>query len=107
MRVDMLLHMRSHSCICTPKNTLSRICNKNLDRIVGCGLVESEMEKEIIMIDQRYYKTTDAAKYLGIPESEMRRYARENRIPYSRPGGKIMLFDKADLDAFIETYLGK
>jgi len=59
------------------------------------------------MIEQRYLKTKEAAKYLGIPGSELRRYARMNLIPYSRPGGKIMLFDKADLDHFIAKHRGQ
>jgi len=59
------------------------------------------------MIEQRYMKSKQAAKYLGISELELRRYARMNLIPYSRPGGKVMLFDKDDLDHFIAKHRGK
>jgi len=56
---------------------------------------------------QKYFKTKKAAEYLGITEAEIRRYARDGKITYSRPGGKVMLFDKFDLDAFIENNRGK
>lgn len=58
------------------------------------------------MIDQKYLKTREAARYLGITESELRRYARISLIPYSRPGGKMMLFAKDDLDQFITKHRG-
>lgn len=58
-------------------------------------------------IEQRYYTVKDAAKYLGLPETELRRYAREGKLQYSRPGGKVLLFDKADLLLFIEKSKGK
>jgi excisionase family DNA binding protein len=58
-------------------------------------------------IDKMYYRTHEAAKYLGLSDSELRRYAREGRIEFSRPGGKVMLFSKPDLDKFIEINRGK
>lgn len=65
------------------------------------------MQKGVPMDANRYLKTKKAAKYLGIEPSELRRHAREKRIPYSRPGGRIMLFDIRDLDAFIDIHRGK
>ncbi len=58
------------------------------------------------MIEQRYFRVNQAATYLGITAKELRKYARMNLIPYSRPGGKLMLFDKADLDHFIAKHRG-
>ena len=59
------------------------------------------------MIDQRYLKTKAAAKYLGISESELRRWVQQNRIPYSRPGGRVLFFDIKDLDCYIDLHRGK
>lgn len=59
------------------------------------------------MIDQRYLKTSEAAKYLGIKIADLRRWAQQGRVPYSRPGGKIMLFDLQDLDKFMVEHRGK
>ena len=59
------------------------------------------------MIDQRYFKTRDAAKYLGLTEYMLLWFAKKGEIPYSRPGGKEMFFDKADLDTFMQNHRGK
>ena len=59
------------------------------------------------MIEQRYLKTPDAAKYLGITEYMLRRYAKQEKVKYSRPGGKEMFFDIAELDKFMLEYRGK
>lgn len=56
------------------------------------------------MNEKRYYRSNEAAEYLGVNEKTIRKWARENRIQYSRPGGKILLFDKRDLDAFVEKH---
>jgi len=53
------------------------------------------------MIEQRYYNVRQASAYLGIKEFELRRYANKGMIPFSRPGGKLIMFDKQDLDQFI------
>lgn len=59
------------------------------------------------MIDQRYLKTPQAAKYLGITEYMLRRYAKQGKVQYSRPGGKEMMFDIQDLDKFMVEHRGK
>ena len=56
------------------------------------------------MNEKRYYRSNEAAEYLGVTEKTLRKWSRANLIPYSRPGGKILLFDKRDLDAFIEKH---
>ena len=55
-------------------------------------------------MEQRYYTTKQAAQYLGISRQELRKYARLQLIQFSRPGGKLMLFDKQELDKFIEMH---
>jgi len=59
------------------------------------------------MIAQRYLKTSQAAKYLGITEYMLRRYAKQGKVQYSRPGGKEMMFDIQDLDKFMVEHRGK
>ncbi len=59
------------------------------------------------MNEKRYYRSNEAAEYLGVTEKTLRKWSRANLIPYSRPGGKILIFDKRDLDAFIERHRGK
>ena len=59
------------------------------------------------MNEKRYYRSNEAAEYLCVTEKTLRKWSRANLIPYSRPGGKILLFDKRDLDAFIEIHRGK
>jgi excisionase family DNA binding protein len=51
---------------------------------------------------QRRLSTTDAAIYLGVSESTLRRYRNEGRIPFHRVGEKLYKYDIADLDAFSE-----
>lgn len=52
---------------------------------------------------KKYLSTAKAAQYLCITVTQMRQYARDGKIPYSRPGGKMMLFDIADLEAFFNA----
>lgn len=59
------------------------------------------------MIDQKYLNTNQAAKYLSVTEYTIRKYANAGLIPYYRPGGKGMLFDRADLDNFVLKSKGK
>ena len=59
------------------------------------------------VIDQKYLNTEQAAKYLCVTEYTMRKYANAGLIPYYRPGGKVMLFDRADLDNFVLKSKGK
>ena len=59
------------------------------------------------MNEKRYYRSNEAAEYLGVTEKTLRKWSRAKLIPYSRPGGKLLLFDKRDLDAFIEIHRGK
>ena len=59
------------------------------------------------MVDQKYLKTADAAKYLGITEYILLRYAKQGKVQYSRPGGKQLLFDVNDLDKFMQDHRGK
>lgn len=43
----------------------------------------------------------DAAEYLSVRESFVRRLVKEHRITVVRPGGRLVRFRQSDLDAFI------
>ena len=48
-----------------------------------------------------YYNTTQASKYLGnTPPSSIRQYTAQRRLPCYKPG-KMVLYRKSDLDAFV------
>ncbi|GAB3857123.1 hypothetical protein GCM10028822_30320 [Hymenobacter terrigena] len=50
-----------------------------------------------------YYNTTQASIYLGnTPPSSIRQYTAQRRLPCYKPG-KIVLYRKSDLDAFVEA----
>ncbi|OGX82900.1 hypothetical protein BEN49_13175 [Hymenobacter coccineus] len=50
-----------------------------------------------------YYNTTQASKYLGnTPLSSIRQYTAQRRLPCYKPG-KIVLYRKSDLDAFVQA----
>lgn len=52
------------------------------------------------MNDKKVYSAKEASAYLGISLSLICRMARERRIPSFRIG-KLVKFDKADLEAWI------
>ena len=45
--------------------------------------------------------TTEAARYLGLKPSYLYKLMMRRAIPYSKPGGKLCFFAKADLDAWL------
>lgn len=54
-----------------------------------------------------FYNTTQASKYLGnTPPSSIRQYTAQRRLPCYKPG-KIVLYRKSDLDAFVQASLRK
>ncbi|KAB2922154.1 MAG: helix-turn-helix domain-containing protein [Bacteroidetes bacterium] len=42
----------------------------------------------------------EASKYLGIKKAHLYKLTYKNELRYYKPGGKIMFFKKADLDAW-------
>lgn len=51
-----------------------------------------------------YFKITDAAKYLGISQNTLRKWADEGRIAvHVNPANGYRLFREADLDAYLKT----
>ena len=53
--------------------------------------------------DQRLLKTKLAAQYLAISERKMWELGNRGVIPVVRPDHRMVRFDVADLDAFIEA----
>ncbi len=72
-------------------------------------LVESRMRKVVReeitnsrpMVEPRLLDTKQAGQYIGRPEAIVRKLAREKRIRVTS-GDKKMLFDRCDLDDFVE-----
>ena len=53
--------------------------------------------------NDHYFNTTQASKYLGnTPPSSIRQYTAQRRLPCYKPG-KMVLYRKSDLDAFVEA----
>lgn len=50
----------------------------------------------------KWMSTKQAAEYLGLSPAVIRRHAQECLIRSYRPGGKKLMFDKDDLDAFVK-----
>lgn len=57
-------------------------------------------------MDNIYLRTKDAARYLGVSNKTILRYARDGRIPCTKPGGKLAYFLITDLDLWVaaKTY---
>lgn len=51
---------------------------------------------------QRWFTEREAAEYLGVTPRWMKRARMEGRIAYSKRG-KLIRYERADLDATIET----
>lgn len=43
----------------------------------------------------------EACKYCGISASSMYKHTSANRIPYYKPGGKLIYFKREDLDEYL------
>ena len=48
-----------------------------------------------------YLLMAEAAKYIHMSISTLRKHTAKNRIPHFKPHGKIILFKKSDLDKWI------
>lgn len=63
-----------------------------------------EIKKKLKSIENMLYASKDmltsqeAAKYVGISLSQLYKYTCQNMIPYYKPRGKMVYFDKKELD---------
>ena len=47
------------------------------------------------------FNLQEACKYTGLSESFFYKLTSDNKIPFSRPSGKLIFFKKSDVDAFL------
>ena len=52
---------------------------------------------------KKLLKSDEAAEYLGISLSHLRKLMMRRVIPMYKPGGKVCYFDPADLDAYLQS----
>lgn len=62
---------------------------------------KSKPQPEKKSISERMLSLPEAARYLDISESTMRRYIRANKIPYRKVGHKLYKLYPSDLNDFI------
>lgn len=55
------------------------------------------------MTDKRHHRTVDAARYLGISKSMLEKLRLTGEGPRFAKLGKVVVYDVADLDAWIEA----
>ena len=48
------------------------------------------------------FNTNEAAEYLGVSRSWLLKLTSSRRIAYCKPGGKLLVFQLADLNAYLE-----
>lgn len=65
-----------------------------LDRITA-------MEAKILRVQDTTYTRAEAAKYLGIAVSTLDALTSGGKVVSYQPGGKVRVFYKSDLDAYI------
>lgn len=58
-------------------------------------------DKNSVGDDSPYLLMAEAAKYVHISISTLRKHTAKNRIPHFKPSGKIIIFKKSDLDKWI------
>ncbi|BBX36588.1 helix-turn-helix domain-containing protein [Mycolicibacterium mageritense] len=50
----------------------------------------------------RYLSTKEACEYLGVSKNTLRKYYEDGRIKVHRAGERLLKFDPADLDKFLD-----
>ena len=61
-----------------------------------------EMIQSLKAQTKQVMNLSEAASYLGVTETILRGWNEHRKIPYSKPGGKLIFYKKADLDKFID-----
>jgi len=52
--------------------------------------------------EKTWLSLKEAALHIGMSAAFLRRSVRERRVPFARPGGKILKFSRAALDQWLE-----
>ena len=60
--------------------------------------------KEQYLLQKEILNINEAAKYLGISKSHLYKLTSGGEIPYYKPGGKLVYFNRKELDEWILTH---
>jgi len=70
---------------------------------IYCKRLKAEQaRKEYLLSGKQLFDTVEAAQYLGISKNMLRDMKAERRIPYVQIG-RLIKFNKADLDTYIRN----
>lgn len=56
--------------------------------------------KQYYLLNKKTLTLKEAAEYMQVSESQMYKLTHNRRIPHSKPTGKLVFFNKSDLDEF-------
>lgn len=74
----------------------------NENQILEKLLNEVKELKELVRYQSdKFFTVPYAAKYLGISEGALYKLTHRNEIPFYKPNGKIIYFQKSELDNWI------
>lgn len=61
------------------------------------------IEKMSVLAAKRMLSVKDVSLLTGFSETYIRKLVRESKLPYYRPMGKMIFFDRAEIDSFLRT----
>lgn len=61
------------------------------------------IEKMSVLAAKRMLSVKDVALLTGFAESYVRKLVQESKLPYYRPMGKMIFFDRDEIDSFLRT----
>ncbi|PWJ42234.1 AlpA family transcriptional regulator [Sediminitomix flava] len=56
---------------------------------------------ESLLFQKRAFNISECSKYTGISESYLYKLTSQNKIPYSKPNGKMIFFDRDLIDEWL------
>jgi excisionase family DNA binding protein len=61
------------------------------------------IEKMTVLAAKRMLSVKDVSLLTGFAESYVRKLVEESRLPHYRPTGKMIFFDREEIDSFLRT----
>ena len=61
------------------------------------------IEKMSVLAAKRMLSVKDVALLTGFAEAYVRKLVQESKLPYYRPMGKMIFFDREEIDSFLRT----
>ena len=61
------------------------------------------IEKMSVLAAKRMLSVKDVALLTGFAEAYVRKLVQESKLPYYRPMGKMIFFDRDEIDTFLRT----